>query len=571
MCAAVVSKSTQVFIDYKQSQQQFFTKITQTATKTTQAEVQQYNQKLQTAVSSKAGYHFLDDNHDKLTTEFNLLDDILQENLADQMLMTTRLQQLENSLLVRQRRKQRELDKEKKLQQEVAALKKIMQTTNEALEREHLLYLHYAILLLTHASHYHGPDSTQVKMYQGKITQLLNNAPKTTSTWYNQVLTDIGGVATTPLHTSKIKSWLGFINIYRIHIIMCRLSWKQIWQLGRDLQWLDRFDNLFGIHVNVGILDSVAPTSNVLSVGLFASRLMVNVALMLRHTFAPNPKEKGTPAVQRFWRELKKRHWVMVNDVVWTLANALTNYNAYFHIADATAGWLLAGFLLFDALWLGWRLYLDEQTFAAKKAQYQHELKTATATEKPLLLAKLRHLENDRYARNAATLFSMAAAFLLASGFTITMLFAAPTLIPMVCFLVCTIAVAMYMSADKFAAYIKANLVYDQDKKRKAETGKILATPAAKQAALQDFIGTMLKNTFMPLLLVGVYTICWPAALVLTVLYIGYECTKGYFQKAEQAKLLPLNLIEKPIEKNSKLALDENVTLTTKLMAAPAA
>ena len=59
---------------------------------------------------------------------------------------------------------------------------------------------------------------------------------------------------------------------------------------------------------------------------------------------------------------------------------------------------------------------------------------------------------------------------------------------------------------------------------------------AIKEAriARNDFILAMFKNTFMPLLIVTTFAVCWPAALVLTALYVGYESMNGYFKQSAE-------------------------------------
>lgn len=434
--------------------------------------------------------------------------------------------------------------------------------------------LYYACLLLMSARGYGYNEDGQVANYKQDIKYLclsyqrIEPAGKNTDTW-QQILNDLDELASTPEHISKIRGWVGLANAYRLLFVFNRLMWQQSVTLARELQWFNKLETM-GLAFNLERLNVFNHLFNILSVALFASRFLMSVLMVLKHTFVPTKAEMGLDASQRFWDELNKRHWGMVNDLVWALINGLSNFAVYLHIAAPVANWLLAGFLVFDVLWMGWRLYQEEQLYFAKKAQYTKEsskllyvlgaceqkLEDANLTpqecaeleeqlqqlknQRMVLKEQLQQLEINRCETNWTTLFNFAAALLLMAGFSAVIILSIPAIVP-ICFLFCTIAVAMYLSADQFGAYMKARLVYQQDKKNNL----VSASTDATQAAWNMFVMSMVKTTVMPVLIVGVFAVCWPAALTLTLLYIAYECGRGYFnQPAKPVDALPAPVVD---------------------------
>ena len=52
----------------------------------------------------------------------------------------------------------------------------------------------------------------------------------------------------------------------------------------------------------------------------------------------------------------------------------------------------------------------------------------------------------------------------------------------------------------------------------------------------------MVKNTLAPILLITTYAICWPAALALTAVYLGYELLHSYEQHQANKEVKQLAL-----------------------------
>ena len=103
---------------------------------------------------------------------------------------------------------------------------------------------------------------------------------------------DLSKLASTPLHTSTIREWVSFINITRLQIVFCRLTVRESLLVAHQMHWLDRIGNAFGWPVDMdGIVSTLnTPTAmlNMLSVGVFAARFMINFGMLLKHTVVPS-------------------------------------------------------------------------------------------------------------------------------------------------------------------------------------------------------------------------------------------------------------------------------------------
>ncbi len=320
------------------------------------------------------------------------------------------------------------------------------------------------------------------------------------------------------------------------------------------MQWMEQLSNYLGKPIDVdgmvAAMNAPAPILNVLSVGLFAARFIVNAGIILKHVFAPTEEEKSIDIGTRLWNELYDRHCVMLNDLVWAIINLLTNYSALFNISIPVANYLMVGFLFFDISLLLYRHYLAKQEYLEKKAQYLFEksnyetLMGATTLSAAdlrkyqaycqMLDEQLKELEISWKKTSATLSFNIAAAVFLFSGFSGTLLLANPVGMTL-SFLVCTIAIAMYLSADMYGIYREKAERLNQCALEGKDTSMALLE---YQAARNDFILTMTKNIIMPLLIMTIFAVCWEAAVVLTAVYIGYECTKGYFNSPPKLETL---------------------------------
>ena len=269
-------------------------------------------------------------------------------------------------------------------------------------------------------------------------------------------------------------------------------------------------------------------------------------------TSATGHVPEPTTSFERFKHELYKRHCNFANDLVWATVNFLTNFNNVVHISGPVAGYITSVFLVFDVCMALYKCNLAKQEYLTKKAQYTEEMAqyndpmqfgSMSAQQRlvhiEMLNKQLIELEHSWRAKEASFYFGAAAAALLMIGFTASMFVSAPLLVA-ASFFVCTIAVAMYLSTGAYSQYKDKSLRLEQAKL----TGEYLAVSLKEyEVARNEFIFTMVKNTIMPIILIATYAICWPAAVALTAVYLGYELVHAYDQHVDtqEAKRLALN------------------------------
>lgn len=370
---------------------------------------------------------------------------------------------------------------------------------------------------------------------------------------------------TTPVHASKVRDKAGMYNLWRIYWVFCRLMLKTGLILSRDIGLLDKLDELLGSHTEFGgIFDKIdipPGVLNVLSVGFFAARFMINAAHVVKHTFFPSKGEKETSTWRRFVSELDKRHADLANHGVWGAVNFITNFNSICHISAPAAGWITAGFLVFDILCLLYVRQRAKQEYLQKRADYLHSINALSYKIEALQKrAQKSELEDDeqkdlafylkqreilqrqqeqleiRWKSKSATLNMLAlATVLLASGFALSMLVSPPLLV-FACYFVCMIGIALYLSEKSYSSYQEKSLALEFAQHRAHTPEEIGKLEKACAAARNEFIFTLAKNIIVPSLLIAAYAVCWPAAVALTVLVIGYELFSAYRRHRQSGK-----------------------------------
>lgn len=272
---------------------------------------------------------------------------------------------------------------------------------------------------------------------------------------------------------------------------------------------------------------------------------------LITHATQEEHAPEASTAWDRFKHELYKRHCNFANDLVWATVNLLTNFNAVFGIPGPIAGAITVVFLGFDVCMALYKCHLAKQEYLAKRAQYELEVADYLNPNKyknlsenvrlmhiDILRKELKNLDISYKAKESTFYFGATAAALLMMGFTAALVFT-PGLMIVGSFFVCTLAVAMYLSTGAYAKY-KEKSLYLED----AEcSGKNLVLSKKEyEAACNDFIYTMVKNTVVPMVLISTFAICWPAALVLTAMYLGYEFYHALDQQSEMRAAKQLSI-----------------------------
>lgn len=356
-----------------------------------------------------------------------------------------------------------------------------------------------------------------------------------------------------PFHLSEIRDWVAFSNLCRVYWVFCRLTLVSGLTLANNMQLIEKLDQILGSHTDVDkIVSTLQAPNGVLtyfSVGFFLTRFVIDAGLLIRHTFFPTKEEQqgNTSAWDRFKFEFYKRHCNFANDLGWAFINFITNFNHITKIPGPIAGAITAVFLGFDVSMMFYKMHLGKQEYDLKKAQYTQELKEYLKRLKnypqnasiealrahidkmhahiTMLKNQLAELEISWQNKKAVLYFNAAAATVFMMAFSASLLFTPPGLV-VASFFACTLAAAMYFSSGAYSKY--------NEKKLRLEHAQLTGNDSVAlkkyELARNDFIFTLAKNAVMPTFIIATFALCWPAAVVLTALSVGYELYHAYDQ-----------------------------------------
>ncbi|WP_010655302.1 hypothetical protein [Fluoribacter dumoffii] len=458
------------------------------------------------------------------------------------------------------------LENHKILETEFTQMFALLQKHKDENNRAFWIYCYYCATLLENfykAYSNYGKQADYSEIKQQIKKQLLKqkedkkNEDEFIDSLKNSFIKGFRNLAKAPAHLSQIRDYVAYLNLCRVYWVFCRLTLTSGFALAKELQILEKLDAILGTHTDADkIIDFIkAPNGllNYFSVGLFLMRFAIDFGLLIRHTFFPSELGEGKNTPEEIWarfkNELYKRHCNFANDLVWATVNFITNFNHITHISDFTAGITTAVFLGFDVCMALYKCHLAKQEYLAQKEYYEKQLRKLDEhpenfsgmdieLHKTMLLRQIKEAEIDWQTKQATFYFNASAAALLMLGFSASLFLTGPG-IPVACFFVCTIAVAMYLSSGAFSTYEEKSLRLEEAKR--TGLGVDIALKEY-EAARNDFIFTMIKNTVMPTLLIATFAVCWPAAVALSVMYMGYEIYHAYDQhnSKKQAQLAAL-------------------------------
>lgn len=387
---------------------------------------------------------------------------------------------------------------------------------------KYYLYLNYSKSIL---SYYQGQHTEKERL--NFITRLKRDIAR-----------DLKDLASTPFHVSKIRDFISLANIYRIQLVFGKIITAEACVLAGKYDLFSSLESIFGVKFNVNqMLDSLNRLNgvlNVLSVGLFVARLLINTGMILKHTFVPSKQEKDLSSFERFKTEMKKRHVDLISDFAWGAVSGITNYKEFFGLSPLVSNIIMSGFLCFDLSMVCYRHHILKSTYEHKLQQYTEELTHIhdRAVWKRIFAQK-NNLEKNWHIAKAKFAINLTAASLFVGGFTPFFIFTAAFVAPL-SFMVCSFAMAMYISADSFGDYYKKRLEYQDAKKAHKST----ALPYREMCkARNEFGAKLIKNTAMPLLIMAVFAINIPASIALTILFVGFEIGKGYFKEPQTSPM----------------------------------
>jgi hypothetical protein len=453
------------------------------------------------------------------------------------------------------------------LEAEFTQLFAVLQKQNDEDSKEFWMYCYYCASLLE--SFYKAySNKSKEKDYidlKAQIRKRILNEPEDARSRkaFAQSLADnftgsLRNLQNAPYHTSQLRDYVGYANVCRLYWTFTRLTLVNGLRFAKELQFIEQLDAVLGTHTDIDQIISIfqAPNGilNYLSVGFFLTRFMIDAGTLVRHVFFPTAEEKnGSTMGERFRYELYKLHCVFGNDLTWAAVNFLTNFNHITKIPGPIAGAITAVFLGFDVCMALYQSYLFKQEYLVKKAQYLQErdgyenpnspyFNTLLTSEERLkhvrmLNKQLEELEVDWKTKEAKLYFAASAASMLMLGFSSTLIFSPPGII-IASYFACTVAIAMYLSTGCYGKY--------QDKSLRLADAELYNTGldlAQKEfdAARSDFIFTMAKNIIIPSVLITTFALYWPAAVALTVAYLGYELLHAQDQHARNEEIQELS------------------------------
>jgi hypothetical protein len=368
---------------------------------------------------------------------------------------------------------------------------------------------------------------------------------------------------TAPRHISKIREYVGFTNLCRMYWIFCRLTLTNGLVLAKELEVIDQLDRVLGTHTDIDqIVSIIQLPNNVLnyaSIGIFLIRYVIDAGMLINHTFFK--RVAGTTCWERFKHEIYKRQFNFGNDITWAVVNFLTNFNHISKIPGPVAAAVTAVFLGFDMSMFFYKMYFLRKEYVAKRRQYSFEIEEYNDPEKYThlsdeqrkqhvdMLVKQREELDIVYQKKQATLYFCAgAAALLMAGFSAAIIFT-PAGVVVASFFACTIAAAMYFSADQYAKYKETSLRLDLA----LSPNDYAIARKEYETARNDFIFAMAKHTLVPTFLIATFAVCWPAAIAFTALYLSYELYHSFTQHSanKEIKQMALEAPDEDFERRS--------------------
>lgn len=367
-------------------------------------------------------------------------------------------------------------------------------------------------------------------------------------------------------HTSVLRANVDKLNMWRIYWIFVHFSANQSVLVANQYKIFEFMSKLTGHHIDgdrlLNTLNIPNQIFNVLSVAIYALRLLIDIVMILKHTIGASDSEKEADRKARFLKEWHKRKWDMLNNIVWGTINLLTNYNWLFGISGALAMQLIAGVLIFDVILVSIKYSLAHEDYQKNSARLkrmktshetaidskQQQLKKLDEVENAEEIARLKReinglnnqlqvvkqeikaLDDSWEVTKGVFRLYMGAALLLFTSFTASLFMPGAGLVLM-CYMLGTVAVAMYLSGDQYAASIKANqnlnYAITTPGEEISETD-VAAYKAEAEASRASFYSSIAEKALVPNLLLLTFAVSWQVGLLLVVAYIGYKLYQHY-------------------------------------------
>jgi hypothetical protein len=372
----------------------------------------------------------------------------------------------------------------------------------------HQLYAYYCCMMLRqHYSEDRYSDPGK-QAYYTQLAQEITNTPRNTliPTWQTIVWTDWLEFLSIPAHTSKIRGWLGAANVYRIALAFSNIIIQQSLTLLQENAWL------VNTQTYTRPLKTLGNVLRPFSVLFFLSRLLLDLGVLAKHTLFPNQNEQELEMSVRLYLELKRNFTTLINDIVWSTINGLTNYSSYFGLAIPVVNALIMFGFVCDMSLIFCRMWVARQDYLTKKSQYELEIEgSADESQRHILQQQLHELEISAQAMQDTLNLNLLAAALIVFGFALPIFITSSALV-LLCYAHTLVGIALYLSADSFGVYRDAALHTTRN-------------PTDVKTHWNTFVSNMVINTVIPLAMVGLLAVSWQAALC--VLLIAAVATYG--------------------------------------------
>ena len=339
--------------------------------------------------------------------------------------------------------------------------------------------------------------------------------------WQVQMHEDFMACLDMPRHSSKLRFWIAVCNVYRIALTFARLTMQQAVILVTKTEWLKRISELLQLELTAEAmtarLNGPVPLFNALSVLFFVTRLMVDLGVMLKHTFFSSGRhEQNASLWLRLVVELRKNYANLLNDVVWATLNGLTNYAKYTNISNLFANQLLVAGLVFDVALLAVRMMESECSHQFKLTKYHNQQRRHEGANL-ILQQQIDALHLEIITMRATFATNLAAGTFLASGYSASLVLLSTTGIMLSYFSV-LLGVVMYLSADACGKYLTCKLIERDHRVHQRHTA---ADTDATQQAWDTLTRSVIFNTTMPMALMALLAVSWQVTLGLIVLAIA--------------------------------------------------
>jgi hypothetical protein len=328
---------------------------------------------------------------------------------------------------------------------------------------------------------------------------------------------------------------LGYWHGFRILLTFARLTDDLTARVFHDAHGFDFLQRTLGrlftfnFEQSLAIFDLPVQIFYALSVAILGLRFLIMVLRALKHAFYPTNAEleasqRGdTTPFQRFCHEIYTYRIRLANDAVWASLNGLSNYPEFFHISMALANGLILACVLFDLGLLAYGYFgITSVTYKSEQALYEEEKNRANdPKEIARIHRQIIELDLD-YARDTAIYCaSTTASLTLLVGFSLLVTASIPIMAPIGSFL-CIAGSALYLSVDTVGDYWKNQKALEIYKKHDID---IRDANDNAQKYWREGFSTFTKNTFLPVVFIGVTGVCWPAGLLLLAGYAAYNCS----------------------------------------------